>query len=43
MRLMFEDDGAQLVKAFRRVKELGVTTSLDMAFPDPSSVSGRAD
>jgi sugar/nucleoside kinase (ribokinase family) len=43
MRLMFEDDGAQLVDVFRRVKETGVTTSLDMAFPDPSSASGRAD
>jgi sugar/nucleoside kinase (ribokinase family) len=43
MRRMFEDGGAQLVEIFRRVKELGVTTSLDMAVPDPTSAAGRAD
>jgi sugar/nucleoside kinase (ribokinase family) len=43
MRLMFENDGANLVKIFRRAKETGVTTSLDMALPDPSSAAGRAD
>jgi len=42
MRLMFEDDGAQLVEMFRRAKDTGVTTSLDMALPDPASVAGRA-
>lgn len=43
MRQMFEDDGAQLVELFRRVQGLGVTTSLDMSFPDPTSPAGRAD
>jgi sugar/nucleoside kinase (ribokinase family) len=43
MKLMYEDGGAQLVEMFRRVKELGVTTSLDMALPDPASAAGRAD
>jgi len=43
MRLMFEDDGAQLVEVFRRAKETGATTSLDMALPDPSSAAGRAN
>jgi len=43
MRLMYEDNGAQLVEIFRRAKETGVTTSLDMSFPDPSSAAGRAD
>ncbi len=43
MRRMFEDGGAQLAEIFRRVKELGVTTSLDMAVPDPTSAAGRAD
>jgi sugar/nucleoside kinase (ribokinase family) len=42
MKRMFEDDGAQLVQIFRRVKELGVTTSLDMAIPDPTAAAGRA-
>jgi sugar/nucleoside kinase (ribokinase family) len=43
MRKMFEDDGAELVEIYRRVKVLGVTTSLDMAKPDPSSESGKAN
>ena len=43
MRLMYTDDGRQLVDIYRRVKDLGVTTSLDMALPDPASQSGRAD
>jgi sugar/nucleoside kinase (ribokinase family) len=43
MKLMFENDGAHLVEIFRRARETGVTTSLDMALPDPSSAAGRAD
>jgi sugar/nucleoside kinase (ribokinase family) len=43
MRTLIEDDGAQLVEIFQRVKRTGVTTSLDMALPDPSSAAGRAD
>jgi sugar/nucleoside kinase (ribokinase family) len=43
MRRMFERDGEELIEIFRRVKALGVTTSLDMALPDPDSPSGRAD
>lgn len=43
MKRMFENDGEELVKIFKRVKELGVTTSLDMSLPDASSESGKAD
>jgi sugar/nucleoside kinase (ribokinase family) len=43
MKLLFENDGAQLAEVFRRAKGTGVTTSLDMALPDPSSAAGRAD
>ena len=43
MRRMFEAGGEQLEAVFRRVKALGVTTSLDMAVPDPASEAGRAD
>jgi len=43
MRRMYSDGGRELVEIFRRVKGLGVTTSLDMAMPDPSSAAGRAD
>lgn len=43
MRHMFADGGRELAQIFRRVKELGVTTSLDMCMPDPASAGGRAD
>lgn len=43
MRSTFIDGGAQLVEIFRRAKLAGVTSSLDMAFPDPSSEAGQAD
>jgi sugar/nucleoside kinase (ribokinase family) len=43
MKRMFEDDGAQLVEILKRVRALGVTTSLDMTLPDPASAAGSAD
>lgn len=43
MGLMYQSGGAELAEIFRRAKSTGVTTSLDLAFPDPDSSSGRAD
>ena len=43
MRRMYEDGGSELASIFCQAKETGVTTSLDMALPDPSSPAGRAD
>lgn len=43
MQRMYEGSGEELVAIFQRVKALGLTTSLDMAFPDPDSPGGRAD
>lgn len=43
MKRIFADDGAQLVEIFKRVKALGVTTSLDMSLPDPVSESGQVN
>lgn len=43
MRLMHLNNGKELARLFKLVKETGVTTSLDMTFPDPSSESGQAD
>ncbi len=43
MRAMFAENGAQLVQVFRRVKEMGLTTSLDVSLPDPTSPAGRVD
>ncbi|HEX7556983.1 MAG TPA: PfkB family carbohydrate kinase, partial [Leptolinea sp.] len=43
MANMYSNNGYQLVELFRRVKSLGITTSLDMAYPDPDSAAGQAD
>lgn len=43
MRSMYEDNGDGLSKLFKRVKDRGCTTSLDMAAVDPGSDSGKAD
>ena len=41
MRHMYENEGEELVGIFRRVKEAGLTTSLDMAAVDPDSDAGK--
>ncbi len=43
MRQMYLDDGAELVRLFRRVKRCGLTTSLDMSMPDPRSEAGKVN
>jgi sugar/nucleoside kinase (ribokinase family) len=43
MRRMYLDEGAELAALLREVRSLGVTTSLDMAQPDPNSEAGRID
>jgi sugar/nucleoside kinase (ribokinase family) len=43
MRRFYLAGGDELVKAFKQMKQLGLTTSLDMALPDPSSESGQAN
>lgn len=43
MKRMYENDGAELAEVFRRAKATGVTTTLDMAAPDPTSAAGRSD
>jgi sugar/nucleoside kinase (ribokinase family) len=43
MRRMYREEGRELVELFRRAKESGATSSLDLALPDPGSESGRAD
>lgn len=40
---MYADGGSEMVEMFRRAKETGVTTSLDMAMPDPAGPSGAVD
>jgi len=43
MKNLFIDDGKELIKIFKKVKSLGVTTSLDMSIPDSSSESGKVN
>jgi sugar/nucleoside kinase (ribokinase family) len=43
MKRMSQGEGQELISILKRVNETGVTTSLDLSFPDPSSESGRAD
>ena len=43
MYRMYENDGAELVELFRRVKELGLATSLDMAAIDPASAAAQVN
>ena len=43
MKRMYQKNGADLTEMFRRVKESGVATSLDLAAVDPQSEAGHAD
>ena len=43
MRRMYSQNGRELVNLFRRAKERGVTTSLDMTYPDPDAEGGKVD
>jgi len=43
MRKMYEDDGVELIRMYRKVKDLKITTSMDMVAVDPSSAAGKAN
>ncbi len=43
MRRTWENDGEELISMFRRMKEKGIATSLDLAAVDPQSPAGHAD
>ncbi len=43
MRRMFENDGEELTRMMKRLHEMGVSTSLDLAAVDPDSEAGKAD
>ncbi len=43
IRRIYADDGAELSEIFRRARQAGATTSLDMCFPDPTTEAGRVD
>ncbi len=43
MQRMYRQGGAGLEQVYRQAKATGVTTSLDMTLPDPSSPGGQVD
>lgn len=43
MKSIYRNDGLELIKMFKRVKDLDVTTTLDMSLPDQKSESGQVD
>lgn len=43
MAAMYADDGRELLAMYARVKELGVTTSLDPGMPDPAGPAGKVN
>ena len=43
MQKFYENEGKELLKMFRRIKDMKIITSLDMAMPDPESPAGKVD
>jgi len=43
MKRMYSNGGRELIETFRRAREAGATTSLDMALPDIASEAGKID
>lgn len=43
MQKMYENNGEELVKIFKKMKSLGIATSLDLAMVDPNSKAGQAN
>lgn len=43
MRRIYADGGRELVDLMRRAKSLGLTTALDLCYPDPTSEAGQLD
>lgn len=43
MQKFYENEGKELIKMFRRIREMKIITSLDMAMPDPESPAGKLD
>jgi sugar/nucleoside kinase (ribokinase family) len=43
MRKLYLNEGEELVKIYKKVKELNVVTSLDVSLPDPESEGGKVN
>lgn len=43
MKSLYENDGVELANILKTVKTMGISTSIDMALPDPNSEAGQMD
>jgi sugar/nucleoside kinase (ribokinase family) len=43
MRRIYSDGGVAMESIFRQARQQGLTTSLDMSYPDPQSAAGQVD
>jgi sugar/nucleoside kinase (ribokinase family) len=43
MKRLFQNGGEEAVQLLEKVKQTGVTTSLDITLPDPNSAAGKTD
>ena len=43
MYRIYTDNGIELIKLLQKAKKRGLTTSLDMGYPDPNTEAGRMD
>ncbi|MFW5988161.1 MAG: carbohydrate kinase family protein [bacterium] len=43
LRQFYKNEGKESVKLFKKIKKLGIVTSLDMTLPDSNSESGNVD
>ena len=43
MKSLYQNDGVELANILKTVKAMGISTSLDMALPDPNSEAGQMD
>jgi len=43
MKQMYENEGEELLLMLKKIKEVGVTTSVDMSLPDPKSSEGMVN
>ncbi len=43
LRMFYLNDGNDLIQMYRKIKEMGTATSLDMSLPSPQSEAGRVN
>lgn len=43
MRSIYQEEGKELISILKKVRQAGLTTSLDFSLPDPTSPAGKVD